>query len=296
MNSFQQSQHTRQPLLVVLAILMVIGLWPGVLAPLGRAYVLFCARFLTDAPFRHHFPPLLVAFVGLSFFFLAAGFAIVLARQIVGQRELQARLSARDCEPDARTRMMLVKLGVEDRTVVTCDTGQAYAFCSGLIRPRMYISSGLLGLLTPGEIETVLRHERRHLRRRDPLWLFLGSLGVELARFIPILATLDQRLRVRIELAADREVLSVMGVETLAAALVKVGRATPAIDHRVVMAAFSPIEARVAALLGNDIAVPIGWRDLIMSLFFLTSLLTLSAWLALQSLPLPPACVTCPMF
>jgi beta-lactamase regulating signal transducer with metallopeptidase domain len=280
----------------MLAILMAIGLWPDVLAPLGRAYVLFCARFLLDAPFRHHFPPLFVAFVGLIFLFLAAGFVIALARQIVGQRELHASLSTRECEPDAHARMMLAKLGVEDRTVVTDDAGRAYAFCSGLIQPQMYLSHGLLRLLSPNEIEAVVRHELHHLQRRDPLRLFLGSLGARLACVMPILATLDRRLRIRIELAADREVVSVLGFEAVATALVKVARASPVIDHRVVMATFSPTEARVAALLGDDIKVAFRWQDLATSAFFLASLLVLSVWLALQSLPLPPECLVCPPF
>lgn len=296
MHSFPWSKHSRRILLIVLAILTMIGLWPNVLAPLGRAYVLLCARFLTDAPFRHHFPPLLVAFAGLVFLCLATGFAVALARQVAGQRQLNAKLTSCRCEPEAQICEILASLDVKERTIITHDTERAYAFCSGLVQPKIYLSSGLLHLLAPAEIEAVVRHELHHLQQRDPLRLFLGSLGVRLACIMPILTTLDRRLRIRIELAADREVVLVMGVEALATALIKVARASPAIDHRVVTATFSSTEARIAALLGDDVKMPFSWQDLVTSTLFLTSLLTLSTWLALQSLPLPPECLVCSPF
>lgn len=282
--------------LIALAALAVIGLWPSLLAPLGRTYVLFCARFLTEVPFRHHFPPLLVAFAGLIVFILAVGLGVALARQLVGQWKLEANLTARVCEPDAELRQVLAKLDIEGRTVITHDIDRVYAFCSGLLRTRIFLSYGLLRLLSYDEIEAVLRHERHHLRRHDPLRLFLGSLGASLSGVMPVLATLERRLRIQIELAADRESVSAVGVDMLASALVKVGLAASAVDHRVVMAALSPTEARVAALIGGDVKAPLPWRDLAMSALFLSGLLSLSVWLALQSLPLPPECLACPPF
>lgn len=296
MNSSPWPNHRRRTLLIVLMIFMLVGLRPDMLAPLGRTYVLFCGRFLAAAPFPHHLPPLLVAFVGLITFALVTGFAVALARQIVGQRQLSASLMSRRCEPDAQTREILARLNVGDRAVVTHETERVYAFCSGLFRPQMYLSRGLLHLLTPNEIEAVVRHELHHLRRRDPLWLFLGSLGVRLASVMPILATLDHSLRVRVELAADREVVAAMGVESLAAALIKVARSSLLMDHQIAMAAFSPTNARIATLLGHEVKASFSWQDLAISGFFLASLITLSIWLAFQSLPLPPECLVCPPF
>jgi beta-lactamase regulating signal transducer with metallopeptidase domain len=92
------------------------------------------------------------------------------------------------------------------------------AFCYGLIWPRICVTSGLIDLLAPAELEAVLRHERHHLGQRDPLrallWTVLDAAcwwsedGGEQA-------TLYR------ELAADRAVIAAGGRYALAAALMK---------------------------------------------------------------------------
>lgn len=92
------------------------------------------------------------------------------------------------------------------------------AFCYGLLRPRVCVTTGLLDTLSPAEIEAVLRHERHHLRRYDPLrtllWTMLDSAcwwmenGGEQARLLR-------------ELAADRAVITAGRRQQLASALLK---------------------------------------------------------------------------
>jgi len=52
------------------------------------------------------------------------------------------------------------------------------AFCAGLIRPRVYVSSGAIALLDGAALAAVLAHERHHASRRDPLRLAAGRVSL----------------------------------------------------------------------------------------------------------------------
>ena len=117
----------------------------------------------------------------------------------------------------APLRALARELDVEDQLdVLVC--AAAEACCYGLIRPRICLTTGLLSVLSPAEIEAVLRHERHHLRRHDPLrsllWTMLGGVcwwGVDGA----------EQARLQRELAADRAVIAAGGRQALASALLK---------------------------------------------------------------------------
>lgn len=51
---------------------------------------------------------------------------------------------------------------------------QPYAYCYGLLRPRICLSTGLVHLLDDEELEAVLLHERYHLQNYDPLKIVLA--------------------------------------------------------------------------------------------------------------------------
>jgi len=274
---------------------VIPGVWPVLLVPLGQAYVAFCARFVSDTPFRHHYPPLLVAFIALIVSVLLTGLLWALVRQVVGQRTINRTLGARAREPDADVGALLAHLDVRGRVIITTDN-TVFAFCSGLIQPRIFLSDGLVGMLSRDELEAVLLHERHHLLQRAPLRLFVTSLARRLAFLFPVLEVVADRIVIRAELEADRASLSIVSVDVLASALVKVMRAGPDSRYQAVLAGFSPTDARVNALLGRPVAVQTRRRDLIVSLAVTGVFLMLATWLATQSLPSPPQCFTCPAF
>lgn len=69
------------------------------------------------------------------------------------------------------------KLGIRETVLYSVDTGKPLAFsCQGL-KNSIFISVGMLELLTPKEIEAVLLHELEHLRRGASLLkVSLGTL------------------------------------------------------------------------------------------------------------------------
>jgi len=84
------------------------------------------------------------------------------------------------------------------------DDVEPQAFCIGLLRPRVYISRAALELLGDDERAAVLAHEAHHVRRRDPLRLFVARALAEGLFFLPAVRRLPERYAALAELAADQ--------------------------------------------------------------------------------------------
>jgi len=129
---------------------------------------------------------------------------------------------------------------VEGCRALVIDEERPQAFCSGLWRPRVYVSRGTLDLLAPDQLAAVVAHEAHHARRRDPLRLFVARALGEGLFFLPALGRLADRYAALAELAADEAAVSRGGPRPLAGALLAfdqtpnaavVGIAPERVDH-----------------------------------------------------------------
>jgi hypothetical protein len=117
------------------------------------------------------------------------------------------------------------------------------AFCAGLLRPQIFLSTGTLRQLRDDELEAVLAHEEHHRRRRDPLRIAVARVFGHAFFFLPILRRLSDRYCAMAELAADDAAVRTApgGSATLASALLSfsatahphgaVGIAPERVDH-----------------------------------------------------------------
>jgi len=126
------------------------------------------------------------------------------------------------------------------------------AFCAGLLRPRIYISTGVLERLDQSALNAVLDHERHHARRRDPLRLAAGRVLGESLFFVPGLRELARRQQALSELSADESAVCAApgNRSALARAMLTFADDAPGSDR----IGFEP--ARVDYLLGE----PPNWR------------------------------------
>ena len=98
-----------------------------------------------------------------------------------------------------------------------------FSFCHWFLRPRICLSTGLIGRLDGDELRAVLLHERYHLRHRDPLRLVIARYFAAGLYVVPVVEELVKYYTVQKEIAADQDaVRSAGGVRALAAALYKV--------------------------------------------------------------------------
>lgn len=98
------------------------------------------------------------------------------------------------------------------------------AFVLGLLRPRIYLSRGLIRRTDERDLEAVIAHETSHVRRRDPLRRWIASFG--LAFHVPWIARdLERLLDDANELSADADAARALGDgRRVAEALVRLAR------------------------------------------------------------------------
>jgi hypothetical protein len=82
------------------------------------------------------------------------------------------------------------------------------AFCAGLLRPRVYVSTGAVTMLDAEALGAVLAHERHHARRHDPLRLAAGRVLAQALFFLPELGDLVERQQALAELSADESAVN----------------------------------------------------------------------------------------
>lgn len=285
----------RVAVLTVLVALS-IALWPEVLGPFARAYVRLCAFVPQRLPVGlHHHPPYVVATILLAVATLAVLSGFLLLRQLVRQRRMTAVLTPRHSSSEGHCVGIAAAAGVDGRLVIVDDRA-VYAFCAGLLSPRIYLSQGLVGMLEPSELAAVLHHEAAHIRQHDPLRLFLSDLLEWFTAPFPVLRTLIARFRIRIELAADQAALAVVPPDVLASALLKVARARSAPEYTAAVAGLTPSDARIAVLAGRPVTIPLSRQDLLVTFLVVLSLLAVLVNLAGLPIPKVPVCDSCPPF
>lgn len=96
-------------------------------------------------------------------------------------------------------------LATEDAFVI--DDPRPQAFCAGLLRPRLYVTTGALEALDEDALAAVLMHERQHARRRDPLRLVASRVLARALFFVPGLAELGCRRETLAEISADESAI-----------------------------------------------------------------------------------------
>jgi peptidase M48-like protein len=149
-----------------------------------------------------------------------------LRRQLAAQRRLRAA-------PVARS------LTVAGHAVAVLADPRPLAFCAGLRRPRVYVTTGALARLEPDELRAIAEHEAHHVRRRDPLRLLVAQTLAD-AFAIRALRDLPDRQHTTADLAADAAAVAAAGTaRPLAAAMLRL---------------HDPRPERVDQLLGRPVA------------------------------------------
>ncbi|HET6870332.1 MAG TPA: M56 family metallopeptidase [Solirubrobacteraceae bacterium] len=139
------------------------------------------------------------------------GALVVVALALVGLAVIAITVNgaARELAADRRLRRWLrahVARGHAGAMII--EDSRPRAFCAGLLRPRVYVSTGALSLLDDGALRAVLEHELAHARRRDPLRLACGRVLARSLSFVPGLGELHRQQLALAELSADESAIA----------------------------------------------------------------------------------------
>jgi Zn-dependent protease with chaperone function len=147
------------------------------------------------------------------------------------------------------------------------------AFTCGLLRPRIYISTGLINGLEKDELRAVFLHELKHKKSYDPLRFLLLGLAKDAFFYLPAVKHLALFARLKKEHEADDAAARRLGQPiSLASAMLKVAR------EGALYAAMADnteqVAGRVRRLLeGRQAALKVPAKALAVSLIVLAALL-----------------------
>lgn len=200
------------PIVSALGIAATAALWiayglPGLVAISGSALSIcrdifvFCTGYLEAGR---------LAFIWAGSFIAVAGVLYGITNAV--RRSLSSDLAIR--------RLPLYHKG--GPVVLILDKKVKTAFTHGLLRPRIYISKGLIDSLDRAELKAVMLHELCHKRRWDPLRFLLYSMIADTFFYIPILKEAIKWMRIKKETEADSSACKDLSERlTLAGAIVK---------------------------------------------------------------------------
>jgi BlaR1 peptidase M56 len=168
---------------------------------------------------------------GLRFTYPAinAAAAVLLALAALGAAVLVVMARAAAQQVRAHRRLVRTLPGARPLpghpAVAVIDADMPMAFCAGWLRPRVYVSTAALRVLSRDELQAVLAHEQHHRALRDPLRLAVGRVLCQALFFLPVLRPLHERYGEVAELRADAAALAAVGGQPapLAAAMLAFG-------------------------------------------------------------------------
>jgi hypothetical protein len=215
-----------------------------------------------------------IAGVHLSYPVINAAAALLLGLASLGGAVLlvTARAAWRQVQATRRMTRNLPVIGrlAGHPNVLLVGADAPVAFCAGWLRPRVYVSTGVLDRLSESELRAVLAHEHQHGALRDPLRLAVGRVLCQALFFLPAIGALHSDYADAAELTADAAALVALdgAGAALASAMLTLG--ATGTDGEVAISA-----RRVDALLGH----PVDWQR--PRLLLSTALMTLALLVAL---------------
>ena len=179
---------------------------------------------------------------------VAGGFIYALIK--AARRMINARRAAKTLNRITTTNNVKTQPG----PVVAIKDDLPAAFTFGLLRPRIYISTGLVKKLDRQELLGVFHHELHHKKNLDPLKLFIMNFIADALFYIPAISALSRSMAIKYELSADAKAAEKINDPlALASAIVKVGiSGRPGIPA--VGISGDPAAMRVRRLTGDKIA------------------------------------------
>lgn len=190
---------------------------------LPSVFQLESALWLTPLAHWHHpYVFYLDSWHGAALFLFMLGAAYVFIRNGLGAArhlnalDLLTRLSKESPGSRVQSDSRQWKVG---RDIIVLESRTPVAFAAGLLNPRCYVTTGLIGQVTEAELDIILAHERAHIKHKDTrkklLFALLASLYPK-----PITQGLNRLFSLATEQLADAHVSQSYSVFDIAQTLV----------------------------------------------------------------------------
>ncbi len=251
--------------------------FPGVTRP---RFPLACTRPITGTGF-HLFVPVAILLGLLCATVILAGVRGAALAHSMRKADLILGPSA----PEVPDELAGAAMRARAERVELRDDDEPYALCIGMLRPRIVVSTGLLGHLGREELAAVLAHEELHRRRRAPLRQLVARVTARALFFVPLLDDLLEVHLVEEEILADRTSSAIVGRRPLALALTKLASAPILLAGASGFGRVPALPYRVRALQDGSMPLPqVGLSRMVVSGISLGLLVVLVVWMPLSGL------------
>lgn len=130
---------------------------------------------------------------------------------------------------------------------------EMYAFCFGILHPKIYISTMLLKHISSKELEAILLHEKYHVDHKDSLRNILIYISKMIFAFFPFVSDLGESYKIRSEILADKAATDILGdTKPLLSVLRKMISASTFPSIAVAALADEALEYRIRTLITNE--------------------------------------------
>jgi len=120
------------------------------------------------------------------------------------RRKLTMLLNNRLDKHPNKLQQILLKLGLNNNSVIVVERKLDCAFSYGLFSQKILVSTGLISKLSTSQLEAVILHEQYHSQNKHVLLLTVSEILSSTLFFLPILSELTARMRVVFENQADK--------------------------------------------------------------------------------------------
>lgn len=263
-------------LIIFTSLIFVLGVFALVslqkLSPLISHTAYYCQSLINSLSLPI---PYYLGIIPFLLFFTFLLVAVVKLFIVYVKVQLTRKKLLKNCKFNTSFNTLLGKLKLEKKTYLIEDK-KRFAFCLGVRSPKIYISTGLVDILTPGELEIVLRHEQYHLNNRDTLIMLIASAGESLLPFFPLISDFLRNYRIEREIKADAEAIQGFGDKKPLVSVLRKLLATPSMVTVTASAIADQdtLEPRIHALVKKEMHFRIfKAKHILISLF---SVLTMS--------------------
>lgn len=173
------------------------------ISPLLSHTVYYCQSYINSISIPIPYIVSILPFLFLSLLFMMAFWNVF---TIFRRAQVLKRTLLKD-STSKKTFSRLLKIMDLQTNTLLIKSNKPFAFCLGILRPKIYISTKMVSLMSLSELEVILRHEKYHIDNKDTFVMLLASVGKSLFPFLPFISDLLRNYRVEREIKADREAI-----------------------------------------------------------------------------------------
>ncbi len=177
------------------------------ISPLLSHTVYYCQTYINSISISI---PYLMTVLPVILFFSLLKIALGKGVFVVVKAQTLKKKLMENVTSDKKFSKALMKLKLQEKTMLI-KSNKPFAFCLGIVRPKIYISTKMISLMDKAEVEAILRHEKYHLENKDSFVMLLASMGESLLPFFPLLSDLLHNYRIEREVKADNEAIKELG-------------------------------------------------------------------------------------